>query len=96
MPIVRDAEVVNNKNMDEQSISKREIIILIILFAGLVVGLWLVGRQTVFKSKAAIDATKAFEIKDSQGNIINCVNNTCDSKSLDVVLELKDPKLLEE
>lgn len=84
------------KGMTEKTISKREIIILIVLLVGLAVTVWLVGQQTVFKSKAAIDVTRAFEIKDSQGNIISCENNICDTKSLDITIELKEPNLLEE
>lgn len=82
--------------MSEKRVGKLEIIVLIILLIGLAVSLWLVGQETLLKSKAAVDTTEAFEIRDSQGNIINCANNTCDIQSLDITIELKDPSLLEE
>ncbi len=60
-----------------------------ILLVGLVVGLVLVGRQQILKTRAEADITQAFEIKDAQGNKINCTNNICDVETLDVTIQLK-------
>lgn len=62
---------------------------LIVLLIGLGVGLILVGRQQILRTRAETDITQAFNIKDGQGNTINCSNNICDTQTLDVTIELK-------
>lgn len=65
------------------------IVALGLLLVGLGVGLVLVGRQQILRTQAETDITQAFNIKDGQGNTINCSNNICDTSTLDVTIELK-------
>lgn len=62
---------------------------LLLLLVGLAVGIVLVGREQLLRTRADIDVTRAFEIKDAQGNTINCSNNVCDVETLDVTIQLK-------
>lgn len=64
-------------------------LVLVVLLIGLVVGVVLVGRQQILRTRAQTDITQAFNIKDGQGNTINCSNNVCDTSTLDVTIELK-------
>lgn len=64
-------------------------LVLAVLLAGLGVGVVLVGRQQILRTRAQTDITQAFNIKDGQGNAINCSNNVCDTNTLDVTIELK-------
>lgn len=64
-------------------------LVLAVLLAGLGVGVVLVGRQQILRTRAETDITQAFNIKDGQGNTINCSNNVCDTNTLDVTIELK-------
>lgn len=65
------------------------LLVLAVLLAGLGVGVVLVGRQQILRTRAETDITQAFNIKDGQGNTINCSNNVCDTNTLDVTIELK-------
>lgn len=60
-----------------------------LLLIGLGVGVILVGRQQLLRTRAEIDITSAFNIKDANGNPISCNNNVCDTETLDVTIELK-------
>lgn len=64
-------------------------LVLAVLLVGLGVGIVLVGRQQILRTRAETDITQAFNIKDGQGNTINCSNNICDTSTLDVTIELK-------
>lgn len=66
------------------------IIMLGILVVGLVVGIVLVGREQLLRARADVDITKAFSIKDGQGNQINCSGDVCETQSSEVFFELKD------
>ncbi len=70
-------------------ISKLQILILIILFVGIIVGVILVQRQQIFKSRA-YDIRNSFEVTDPDGNQLNCSGTSCDTKSLDVKVKIKD------
>lgn len=78
--------------MEEKSKHKKVLstIALVVLLAGLGVGVYLVGQQQLLGTRAEIDITKAFEIKDASGNALNCSNNVCETETLDVTIELKD------
>lgn len=53
------------------------IIVSVILIAGVGVGVYLVRQQQTIKSRAAAGSfVTAFEIKDKNGNIINCDSST--------------------
>lgn len=75
------------------------IIIIFVLVVGVGVGVYLVQRQQTMKSKAAAGSfVNAFEIKDKDGNLIQCDSSTnpptCTTKSLDVTVKVKDKTLL--
>lgn len=75
------------------------IIIIFVLVIGVGVGVYLVQRQQTMKSKAAAGSfVNAFEIKDKDGNVIQCDGSTnpptCTTKSLDVTVKVKDKTLL--
>lgn len=76
----------------EENKSKKitAIIMLGILAVGLLAGLVLVGQRQLLRTKAAIDITRAFEIKDSSGNPISCSGDVCETESTEVIFELKD------
>lgn len=64
--------------------NKKQLIILVILIVGLLIGLFLVQRKQIFKSKATSDVNQAISIPDSeyQGN------NTYKLKSRSVHIDI--------
>ncbi len=70
------------------------VIIILILIIGLAIGLFLVQQQQKLKSRASNSWVNAFEIKDKNGNTINCDSSTnpptCTTTSLDVNFKVKD------
>ena len=69
------------------------------LLIGLGVGVYLVQRQQTMKSKASAGSfVNAFEIKDKDGNLIQCDSSTnpptCTTRTLDVTVKVKDNALL--
>lgn len=69
------------------------ILIITILSLILVVG-YLTTHPQIFKSKAAVNTSDAFEITDDQGNPIYCENNVCTVHSLNLKIKIKDTALL--
>lgn len=67
----------------------------LLLLLGVVISVYLVQEQQIFKSKAAIDVSAALEIKDHQGNSINCSGTTCYTNSDSVTIRIKDIKVLQ-
>lgn len=86
--------------MDTSTISRKQIIgivILVLFTIGIGVGVYLVKQQQTLKSHASVgagDFIKAFEIKDKDGNIINCDASTnpptCTTNTLDIQVRVKD------
>lgn len=72
------------------NISKKNIIITLILLIGIAVGVILVQRQQILKSRADVDIQNAFEIMDNEGNQLECSDNSCQTKSLDIQIKIKD------
>ncbi len=75
------------------------IIVIFVLLVGLGVGVYLVQRQQTIKSRASAGSfVNAFEIKDKDGNLIQCDSSTnpptCTTKTLDVTVQVKDKALL--
>ena len=75
------------------------IIVVFVLLVGLGVGVYLVQRQQTIKSKASAGSfVNAFEIKDSNGNVITCDGSTypptCTTPTLDISVKVKDKTLL--
>lgn len=56
--------------MEQIKLSKKQIIILLILLLGLAVGLYLVQTKQIFKSRANTDIQNAVTVKDGNGNPI--------------------------
>lgn len=72
------------------NISKKQIIITLILLIGIAFGVILVQRQQILKSRADVDIQNAFEIRDNEGNSLDCSGDTCETDSLDVQIKIKD------
>ena len=75
------------------------IIVVFVLLIGVGVGVYLVQRQQTMKSKASAGSfVNTFEIKDKDGNLIQCDSSTnpptCTTKSLDATVRVKDKTLL--
>lgn len=71
----------------------------LLLIAGIAIGLYLVQKQQIFKSKAASSAIiDALEIKDNEGKTINCDSNnsppTCDISDPNITIKLNNPAAL--
>lgn len=78
----------------EFQISKLQLIVVVILLVGLVVGLYLVQRTQIFKPRATGETIlNAFDITDVNGSPLPCRMEgntpTCDTSSLDVKIKLK-------
>ena len=70
-----------------------------LLIIGVGVGVYLVRQQQTIKSRASAGSfVDAFEIKDKNGNIINCDSSTNpptgNTSTLDITVKVKDPALL--
>lgn len=73
----------------------KSLLIIILLLAGLVVGVYLVQTKQIFKSRAFTDVNEAFEMTDDLGNNLKCGGDTCETESLRVNIRIKDvPALL--
>lgn len=71
------------------------IIAVVLLIMGIGAGVYLVQRQQTIKSRASAgNFVNAFDIRDKDGNIIQCDSSTnpptCITKSLDVSVRVKD------
>ncbi len=70
------------------------LILILILVAGLIAGLYLVQNTQIFKPKASNTWVNAFEIKDANGNVINCDASTspptCETSTEEVEIKVKD------
>lgn len=88
--------------MNQLILSKKQIVSMIILgllILAIPIVVFLVQKTTIFKSKAAsAPIVDALEIKDSDGNIINCDSTTnpptCPVSTTDVTIKLKNPNAL--
>lgn len=75
------------------------IIVVSVLVIGLGVGVYLVQKQQIIKSKASAGSfVNAFEIRDKNGDLIKCDSSTtpptCTTKTFDITVQLKDKALL--
>ena len=76
-----------------------QIILIIILGVGLIAGLYLVQHPQIFRPKASSSPVlDAFEIKDAEGNVLNCDGNTnpptCTTSTTEVEIRVKDLEAL--
>lgn len=71
------------------------IILIVILLVGLGVGIFLVQRQQIFKSKASQQLQNAFEITPADPQkTVSCSEGTCQTDTLDVQIKLQDIEAL--
>ncbi len=82
---------------DINTLSKKQIISIIaivLILVAMVGGVFLVQRQQQLKSKASGNFVQAFEIKDANGNVIQCDGSTnpptCNTSTLDISVKVKD------
>lgn len=76
------------------------IILIIILAIGLVAGLYLVQHPQIFKPKASSNPIiDALEMKDADGNTINCDSSTnpptCETSTQDITIKIRDLDILQ-
>ncbi|MBI2314477.1 hypothetical protein HYU93_00230 [Candidatus Daviesbacteria bacterium] len=77
--------------LDELNITKKQIIIALLLLIGLLAGVYLVQVQQVFKSRAASEINTALNVTDEQGNQLEYQgNNTYKTNSLNIRIGIKD------
>lgn len=85
-------------NLNMKPFEKKTVIglaLTIFLIAGIGVGVYLVQRQQIIRSKASEgNFVNAFEFRDKDGNTIKCDSSTnpptCVTKSLDIQVRVKD------
>lgn len=78
-------------NIDELKITKKQIIIALFLLVGLLVGVYLVQVQQIFKSRAASDVNAALNVTDEQGNALEYQgDNTYKTNSQNIRIGIKD------
>lgn len=75
--------------MKNLKISRKQIIITLILILGIVFSVILVQKPQIFRSRA-YEVYNAFEITDGKGNTLNCTQNTCQTDSLDIQIKVLD------
>ncbi|MEK7521192.1 MAG: hypothetical protein AAB599_00090 [Patescibacteria group bacterium] len=76
-------------------ITKKQILIQIILLSILGLSMYLVGQRTFLKNKANEEVGRALEVKDAHGNPLDCSGGSCETKTLDVEIRLDKGKLEE-
>ena len=81
-------------NIGGRQVERHQILGLIVLLGGLALSLYLVQQQVLLRSKGAGEITSAFEITDGQGTQLTCSGDTCETRSLDVQIKLKDIEAL--
>ncbi len=74
-------------------------LVVLLLIAGIAVGVYLIQKQQIFKSRASsAPIIDALEIKDNEGKVINCDSNVnppvCTISSPDVTIRLANPGVL--
>lgn len=76
-----------------KKISKKQIIIPLILLSVLGLSIYLVGQKIFFESKANEQIYRAVEVKDTQGNSLDCSSGSCETKTLDIEIRLNKEAL---
>lgn len=74
-------------------VSKKQIIITVILLLGIIVGVFLVQKQQILKSRADVDVTEGLQVKDVEGNDITCSEDVCETEADEVTIEVTDPNI---
>lgn len=72
--------------------SKKQVALQVVLLVGLAVALYLVGQKVILRSKAN-PVFNAAEVKDAQGNTLDCSSGKCETKTLDVEIRIDKSKL---
>lgn len=76
-------------NIGDTKISKIQIFLMLLLLLGITIGVFLVQRQQILKSRAQ-QAQDAFVITNPEGSPLPCSGTTCETQSLDVQIKVKD------
>ena len=75
-----------------------QVIIAIVLFLALVIGVFLIQRQTTIKSRASSNLIQAFDIKDANDKEVNCDGSKnppeCNITTQEISIKVKDLELL--
>lgn len=72
------------------NVSWKQVVIVLFILLGLAGAIYLVQVRQIFRSQASVDVNAAFEIKDAQGNVINCnSDNVCQPSSSTISIKLK-------
>lgn len=70
--------------------------VLVILLIGLIVGVILVQKQQIFKSRASLQIYNAFNVGSGEaGKYVNCTGNVCKTNTLNVTISVADLQALE-
>lgn len=77
-----------------------QIVLIIILAAGLGIGVYLVQHPQIFRPKASSNPIiDALEMKDADGNVINCDGSTnpptCETTTQDITIKIRDLDILQ-
>lgn len=74
------------------NISTKQLTVQIALLVGLAVALYLVGQKVILRSRAN-PVFNAAEVRDAQGNTLDCTSGKCETKTLDVEIRIDKSKL---
>lgn len=67
----------------------------VVLLIGLVVGVVLVQRQQILKSRASLQAYNAFNVASGEaGKYVNCSGNVCETNTLNITISVRDLQAL--
>lgn len=73
--------------ISELNISKKQIILVVILLVGVILGVILVQREVIFKSRANERVYNTIEVTKPSGDRI-CEGNRCDTDDLNVNIKI--------
>lgn len=77
------------------------LLLILILAAGLVVGVYLVQHPQIFRPKASGESLiiQALDMKDSEGKDLNCDHSTdpptCETPTQDITIKIRDLDILQ-
>ena len=77
------------------TLNKKDLIILVLLLAGLGIGLFLVQKRIAFQSQADEQLDRAVEVQNTAGNPLNCDSGTCQTESLDINVKVDLNQLIQ-
>lgn len=81
--------------LNRYNIGRKKLLIAFLLLIALAATVFLVGRQQIFRSGAYVN-NDAFELRNEQGQGLDCNNRVCTTDTLQVKIKLTDPSKLSE